>query len=195
MSLPLMPKATAVWLVENTALTFEQIATFCGMHALEIQAIADGDVGASMMGLNPIANAQLTKEEIERCEADEDAVLKRASVDLPSTRTKGARYTPMAKRQVKPNAIAWILKHQPNLTDAQIRKLLGTTKTSIDAIRNKTHSNMENIKAKNPVLLGLCSEADLEKAVREAPKSLKAKTQVFDIEDEREEILIPYNEK
>ena len=186
MSLPLMPKATAVWLVENTALTFEQIARFCGMHTLEIQAIADGDVGASMMGLNPIANGQLTQEEIARCEADENAVLKRNVSDLPELlpRSKGARYTPMAKRQDKPDAIAWLLKHQPELTDAQIRKLIGTTKNSIDAIRNKTHWNMANIKARNPVLLGLCTEADLEKAVVEAPKSLhQIKAEAFDVED------------
>ncbi|MGN1078645.1 MAG: DUF1013 domain-containing protein [Alphaproteobacteria bacterium] len=190
MSLPLMPKATAVWLVENTALTFEQIAQFCGMHSLEIQAIADGDVGAGMMGLNPIANGQLTQEEITRCEADEKAVLKRNVSDLPALmpRSKGARYTPMAKRQDKPDAIAWLLKHQPDLTDAQIRKLIGTTKNSIDAVRGRTHWNMANIKARNPVLLGLCTEADLEKAVAQAPKSLNhAESAVFDVEDADEE--------
>ena len=190
MSLPLMPKATAVWLVENTSLTFEQIAQFCGMHSLEIQAIADGEVGSSMMGLNPIANGQLTKEEIARCEADEKAVLKKNVSDLPAvmTRSKGARYTPMAKRQDKPDAIAWILKHRPELTDAQIRKLIGTTNKSIDAIRDKTHWNMPNIKARNPVLLGLCTEADLERAVAEAPKSVKlTETVAFDVEDADEE--------
>lgn len=185
-----MPKATAVWLVENTALTFEQIARFCGMHSLEIQAIADGDVGAGMMGLNPIANGQLTQEEITRCEADENAVLKRNVSDLPVSmpRSKGARYTPMAKRQDKPDAIAWLLKHQPDLTDAQIRKLIGTTKNSIDAVRGKTHWNMANIKARNPVLLGLCTEADLEKAVAQAPKSLRnGESAAFDVEDADEE--------
>ena len=189
MSLPLMPKATAVWLVENTSLTFEQIAQFCGMHTLEIQAIADGDVGASMMGMNPIANGQLTQEEITRCEADENATLKPNVSDLPAlmTRSKGARYTPMAKRQDKPDAIAWLLKHRPDMTDAQIRKLIGTTKNSIDAIRSKTHWNMANIKARNPVLLGLCSEADLERAVAEAPKSLKTEVVAFDVEDADEE--------
>ena len=190
MSLPLMPKATAVWLIENTALTFEQIADFCGMHSLEIQAIADEEVGTSMMGLNPIANGQLTKEEIARCEADATASLKRNVSDLPALmpRAKGARYTPMAKRQDKPDAIAWILKHRPDLTDAQIRKLIGTTKNSIDAIRNRTHWNMTNIKARNPVLLGLCTEADLERAVAEAPKSLRqTDAPVFDVEDADEE--------
>lgn len=185
MSLPLMPKATAVWLVDNTALTFEQIANFCGMHSLEVQAIADGDVSASMMGLNPIMNGQLTAEEIKRCEADPNAVLKKIETELPTlmTRTKGARYTPMAKRQDKPDAIAWILKHHPELTDTQIRKLLGTTNNSIDAIRKKTHWNMPNIKARNPVLLGLCTEIDLKKAIEVAPKTLKNATLVFDVED------------
>lgn len=189
MSLPLMPKATAVWLVENTALTFDQIAEFCGMHALEIQAIADGDVGVGMMGLNPIANGQLTQDEIKRCEADETASLKRAVADLPVAmpRTKGARYTPMAKRQDKPDAIAWLLKHRPDLTDAQIRKLIGTTKNSIDAIRDRTHWNMANIKARNPVLLGLCTEADLEKAVAAAPRNPMRDQVAFDVEDADEE--------
>lgn len=188
MSLPLMPKATAVWLVENTALTFDQIAQFCGMHSLEIQAIADGDVGASIIGLNPILNGQLTKEEIARCEADDSAALKLVLSDLPvKSRTKGARYTPVAKRQDKPDAIAWLLKHHPELSDAQIRKLIGTTKNSIDAIRNKTHWNVSNIKARNPVLLGLCTEIDLEKAVAVAAKSTKIRQAVpFDVEDAEE---------
>lgn len=172
MSLPLMPKATAVWLVENTSLTFNQIAEFCGMHSLEIQAIADGEVGASMMGLNPIANGQLTKEEIDRCEKDESAKLQRTKTDLPViTSRKGARYTPVAKRQDKPDAIAWLLKHHPELSDLHIRKLIGTTKNSIDAIRNKTHWNMANIKERNPVILGLCTETDLKKIIKIAQES------------------------
>lgn len=186
MSLPLMPKATAVWLVENTALTFEQIAAFCGMHSLEIQAIADGEVGASMMGLNPVANGQLTKDEIARCEADPKAVLKRSVSDLPALmpRSKGARYTPVSKRQDRPDAIAWLLKHHPDLTDLQIRKLIGTTKNSIDAVRSKTHWNMANIKARNPVMLGLCTEADLEKAVAVAQATIRRETAVpLDVED------------
>lgn len=188
MSLPLMPKATAVWLVENTSLTFEQIARFCGMHSLEIQAIADGDVGASMMGLNPIMNGQLTKEEIARCEADEKAVLKRTVSDLPALmpRSKGARYTPVSKRQDKPDAIAWLLKHHPELSDLQIRRLLGTTKNSIDAIRDRTHRNISNIKARNPVMLGLCTEIDLNKAVAEAQKNTGTTAVPFDVEDAEE---------
>lgn len=186
MSLPLMPKATAVWLVENTALTFDQIADFCGMHSLEIQAIADGEVGASMIGMNPIQNGQLTKEEIARCEADPSAVLKRTVSDLPvlMPRSKGARYTPVSKRQDRPDAIAWLLKHHPELSDLQIRKLIGTTKNSIDAVRNKTHWNMANIKARNPVMLGLCTEADLEKAVAVARATSRKDAPVpLDVED------------
>ena len=184
MSLPLMPKATAVWLVDNTSLTFAQIAEFCGMHSLEIQAIADG--GSSMMGLNPVTNGQLTKEEIARCEADETAVLKRTEPEASDlTPRKGAN---AAKSQDKASAIAWLLKHRSDLTDEQIRKLLGTTSSAITSIRNKTHKNMANIKARNPVSLGLCSKAELERAVAVAPKSLKKTVApAFDVEDADEE--------
>ena len=166
MSLPLMPKATAVWLVENTALSFEQIADFCGLHALEIQAIADGEVAVGITGLDPVANNQVTLPEIKRCEANPDGRLKLIINDYHSGREqKGARYTPVSKRQDRPDALAWILKHHPDLSDAQICKLIGTTKPTIQAIRDKTHWNTSNIKPRNPVTLGLCSEADLEKAV------------------------------
>jgi hypothetical protein len=162
-----MPKATAVWLVDNTGLTFRQIADFCGMHELEIQAIADGDVQISIVGQDPIVNGQLTREEIARCEADPAERLKSRHTDIPApqARSKGARYTPVSKRQDRPDAIAWILKHHPNLADSQIISLLGTTKTTIAAIRDKTHWNTAAIKPRNPVTLGLCTEADLEKAV------------------------------
>jgi hypothetical protein len=162
-----MPKATAVWLVENTALSFEQIADFCGLHALEIQAIADGEVAQGITGLDPVANGQVTRSEIERCEKDPDGRLKLIITDyqLSQTKQKGARYTPVSKRQDRPDALAWLLKHHPDLTDAQICKLIGTTKPTIQAIRDKTHWNAANIKARNPVTLGLCTEADLEKAV------------------------------
>ncbi len=166
MALPLMPKATAVWLVENTALSFIQIADFCGLHELEIQAIADGEVGMGMQGLDPVANGQLTSQEIERCAADPKARLKLAKTDnpIPKAHGKGARYTPVSKRQDRPDGIAWLLKNHPELQDVQIVKLLGTTKPTIKAIRDKTHWNSANITARNPVTLGLCSEADLEKA-------------------------------
>ncbi len=165
MALPLMPKATAVWLVENTALTFEQIADFCGMHSLEVQAIADGEVAAGIVGLDPVANGQVDREEIERCEKDPDARLRLNAAALPPTKQKGARYTPVAKRHDRPDAIAWLLKHHPELSDAQISKLIGTTKATITSVRDRKHWNTPNIKARNPVTLGLCSEADLEKVV------------------------------
>ncbi len=170
MTLPLMPKATAVWLVENTTLSFEQIADFCGMHELEVQAIADGEVAAGIVGLDPVANGQLTRDEIERCEKDQNAKLKLIQNDLLREKQKGARYTPVSKRQDRPDAIAWLLKHHPELSDAQLSKLIGTTKATIQSVRDKTHWNATNIKPRNPVTLGLCSEADLEKAVALAPR-------------------------
>ncbi len=167
MALPLMPKATAVWLVENTALSFEQIADFCGLHALEIQAIADGEVASGIVGCDPVVNSQVSRAEILRCEADPDGRLKLIVTDYPQQRgtPKGARYTPVSKRQDRPDAIAWILKHHPELSDPQICKLIGTTKPTIQSVRDKTHWNATNIKPRNPVTLGLCSEPDLEKAV------------------------------
>jgi uncharacterized protein len=166
MALPLMPKATAVWLVENTTLTFEQIAEFCGMHALEVQAIADGEVAVGIVGLDPVANGQVTREEILKGEQDSNYQLVPSSApDLVRQKQKGARYTPVAKRQDKPDAIAWLIRHHPDLSDAQIGKLIGTTKDTIAKVRDRTHWNTTNIKPRNPVTLGLCSEADLEKAV------------------------------
>lgn len=167
MAQPLMPKATAVWLVENTALTFEQIADFCNLHPLEVQAIADGEVGAGIQGLDPIISGELTLEEIDRCSGDPDARLAAARSRVPQARVKqkGARYTPVSKRQDRPDAIAWILKNYPELGDAQISRLIGTTKPTISAVRNKTHWNASNIKPQNPVSLGLCTTRDLELAV------------------------------
>lgn len=167
MALPLMPKATAVWLVENTSLSFEQIAAFCGMHSLEVQAIADGEVAVGMVGLDPIANGQLTKQEIERCEKNQDLRLKLLVADLPqvASRSKGPRYTPITKRGDKPDAIAWLLKHHPELSDAQICRLIGTTKPTIAAVRDRTHWNVANIKPRGPVMLGLCSQRELEEAL------------------------------
>ncbi len=164
---PLMPKATAVWLVENTALSFEQIADFCGLHALEVQAIADEEVAIGMQGRDPVSAGDLTMEEIERCSHDASARLRLSQRDipLPSSRSKGARYTPVSKRQDRPDAIAWLLKHYPELADAQIAKLVGTTKPTIDKVRDRTHWNTQNIKPRNPVSLGLCSEADLGREV------------------------------
>lgn len=169
MALPLMPKATAVWLVENTALTFEQVADFCGMHALEVQAIADGEVAAGMIGLDPVVNGQLTQAEIGRCERSPEArlCLLRTELPLSQKRPKGgrARYMPVSKRQDRPDAIAWLLRHHIELSDSQICQLIGTTKQTISSVRGRTHWNTANIKPRNPVTLGLCSESDLEKEV------------------------------
>jgi hypothetical protein len=167
MAHPLMPKATAVWLVDNTTLTFKQIADFCGLHELEVQAIADGDVAIGMQGADPVKAGAVTAEELARCEQTTDAVIQMAKVNIPQpkARQKGARYTPVSKRGDRPNAIAWLLKSYPELSDAQLSKLIGTTKPTINAIRDRTHWNSPNIKPENPVSLGLCSSIDLEKAV------------------------------
>lgn len=171
---PLMPKATAVWLIENTALNFDQIAEFCDLHSLEVQAIADEEVAVGIVGMDPIANGQLTREEIARCEADPDARLEMAApkTPRPSPKTKGPRYTPIAMRQERPDAIAWLLRHYPELSDAQISKLVGTTKTTINAVRDRTHWKGANIKPVDPVDIGICSYEDLLAAVQLARKRL-----------------------
>lgn len=174
MALPLMPKATAVWLIENTTLTFEQIADFCGLHELEVQSIADDEVAVGMVGYDPIQNGQLTKEELERCAADPKARLRlnvNMNVPRPTPRTKGPRYTPVARRQDKPDAIAWLVRNFPHLSDGQISKLVGTTKPTIKAVRERTHWNIANIKPQDPVGLGLCSRVELDNAVEKANRS------------------------
>src|SRR5271165_6286420 len=190
MALPLMPKATAVWLVENTALTFDQIADFCQLHPLEIQAIADGEVANQMQGLDPVANGQTTAEEIERCQADPEARLKLSPKALPPqvVKHKGPRYTPISKRQDKPDAISFLLKSHPELSDAQISKLIGTTKPTIAAVRDRTHWNSPNIKPRHPVALGLCTLDELEDAVRRARARLPA-DQIATLEGEEPEPL------
>ena len=167
MALPLMTKATAVWLVENTSLSFEQIADFTGMHELEVQAIADGEVAAGIVGVNPITNGQLTQDDLDRAQTDPKHRLKlhRTDIPAPKARAKGARYTPVSKRQDRPDAISWLIKHHPELTDAQISRLIGTTKPTIASVRDRSHWNATNIKPQNPVTLGLCTEPELEKAV------------------------------
>lgn len=174
--LPLMPKATAVWLVENTALTFDQIAEFCGLHPLEVKGIADGEVATGISGLDPVANGQLTREEIERCTNDSKARLKLSESPVPvaPARGKGARYTPVSKRQDRPDAIAWILKFHPEIPDSQILKLLGTTKATVDAIRGRTHWNTANIKPRDPVGLGICTQIELDQAVARAAQRKQA---------------------
>ena len=181
MNLPLMPKATAVWLIENTTLTFDQIATFCGMHPLEVKGIADGEVALGIIGQNPVESGQLAAAEIARCEADPAAHLDlsfKAKKHMETKKKKGARYTPVARRQDKPDAIAWFVKHCPEITDAQITKMIGTTKSTITAIRDRSHWNTPNIRPRDPVLLGLCTQslldATLEKA-RSAANAAKTK--------------------
>ncbi|MCE3250755.1 MAG: hypothetical protein K0R41_4580 [Geminicoccaceae bacterium] len=170
MSQVLMPKATAVWLVENSTLTFDQISAFTGLHPLEVQAIADGEVAGGMTGLDPTTNGQLTKEEIKRAEADPAARLKLSprDVPMPVARSKGPRYTPVAKRQDRPDAIAWLLKVHPELQDSQVAKLVGSTKSTVQSVRDRTHWNMQNVRARDPVTLGLCSLAKKKAAARVA---------------------------
>jgi len=176
MRAPLMPKATAVWLVENTSLTFDQIAEFCGLHHLEVQAIADGEVATQMQGLDPVANGQTTAEELERCQADPEARLKLLDTAVPpqSHRHKGPRYTPIAKRQDKPDAIFYLLRNHPELSDAQICKLIGTTKPTINAVRDRTHWNSTNIKPRHPVGLELCTLDELDQAIIRATRGKKS---------------------
>ncbi len=173
MTLPLMPKATAVWLVDNTALTFEQIGDFVGLHPLEIGAIADGDAAQGIRGMDPTGNNQLTREEITRCEGNPANSLRLAEpkVRIPvSTKRKAPRYTPVTKRHDRPNAILWMVRNHPELKDSQIGKLLGTTKATIAQVRERGHWNSANLTPMDPVALGLCTQIDLDFAVRKASK-------------------------
>jgi hypothetical protein len=171
-----MPKATAIWLVENTSLSFKQIANFCGMHELEIKGIADGEVGAGIKGLNPITNNQLTKEEIERCSDDSDSDLQIIENEI-SAKTeqskKKKKYTPLSKRQDRPDAVYWLIRNHPELKDSQVAKLVGSTKSTIDAIRNRTHWNMSGIRPQDPIGLGLCRQIELDEALAKAERSMK----------------------
>jgi uncharacterized protein len=168
---PLMPKATAVWLVDNTSLTFEQIADFCGLHPLEVKGIADEDVAKGIKGQDPVSSGQLTRDQIEQAEADPKVRLKLAvsKHKMPPVKAKKIpRYTPVSKRQDKPDAVYWILRNHPEFTDADIIKLIGTTKATIQKIRERSHWNATNIKAVDPVTLGLCSQIELDLAVERA---------------------------
>ena len=169
MALPLMPKATAVWLIENTSLSFEQIADFCGLHTLEVQALADNESTLHMVGFDPIASSQLSLAEIKRCEQDPQARLIMKPVVNADTilGKKKGRYTPVAKRQDRPDAIAWLLKYYPEMTEVQICRLLGTTKPMIRSIKSKTHWNSANIKPRSPIQAGLCSQAELDQIIFE----------------------------
>ena len=195
---PLMPHATASWLVDNTALSFEQIADFCGIHILEVQAMADDLAGAKYTGRDPVHAGELTHEEIEKGQADPAYRLKmhRAPVDV--SRTKGPRYTPVSKRQDKPDGIAWIIRNHPEISDAQIGKLIGTTRNTINAIRNRSHWNIQGIQPKDPVTLGLCSQRELDAAVAKAAKRSgaeapeegeEAETAATDTRDDRARLI------
>ena len=172
MALPLMRKATAVWLVENTSLTFSQIAIFCGLHELEVSGIADGEVASGIRGMDPITSNQLTEQEIKRCESDPNSKLELIinPATIGETKRRGPRYTPLSKRQDKPAAIAWLVKFYPDLPDSQIIKLVGTTKPTIKAIRERSHWNITNIVPTDPVLLGLCKQVELDKAIEKIDK-------------------------
>ena len=172
MEYPLMRKATAVWLLDNTTLTFRQIANFCGLHELEISGIADGEVAGGIRGIDPIINSQLTADEIKKCEANEDLDLQlyKNPAAVGEKRSRGPKYTPLSKRQDKPAAIAWLVKFHPDMTDAQISRLIGTTKNTIKAIRERTHWNINNLTPTDPVILGLCKQIELQKILDKIPK-------------------------
>ena len=166
-----MPHATAAWLVDNTALTFEQISEFCGLHILEVQAMADDLTSAKYTGRDPLRSGELTSAEIDKGQADPNYRLVMQKAPVTVSRTKGARYTPVSKRQDKPDGIAWILKNHPEVSDAQISKLIGTTRNTIGALRDRSHWNISNIVAKDPVTLGLCSQRELDMMVAKAAKN------------------------
>ncbi len=190
MALPLMQKATAVWLVENTTLTFTQIAEFCGLHELEVNGIADGEVAQGIKGFDPVANRQLTPEEIKRCEKDRFARLRlwKNPAAEGETKRKGPRYTPLSKRQDRPAAIVWLVKFHPELSDGQIAKLVGTTKPTIQSIRDRTHWNIANTAPVDPVALGMCRQSELDAAVAKAVAKLGKDAQIM-TNDERMKLV------
>jgi len=174
---PLMPHATATWLVDNTGLSFEQIAEFCGIHVLEVQAMADDLAGSKYTGRDPVHAGELTLAEIEKGQADSDYSLKMQRAPVAVNRTKGPRYTPVSKRQDKPDGIAWLIRNHPEVSDAQISRLIGTTRNTIAAIRDRSHWNIQNIQPKDPVTLGLCSQRELDAIVAKAARSTPAEEQ------------------
>ena len=190
MSKPIMTKATAVWLVDNTTISFKQIADFCGLHELEVQGIADGDVAAGVKGFDPVANNQLTAEEIARAEKDpaHKLQLKFNAAAQGEEKRRGPRYTPLSKRQDRPNAILWLVKFHPELADSQIAKLVGTTKPTITSIRERTHWNISSMQPVDPVALGLCKQTELDLAVQKAADKKAAKGAAMS-DDERRKLL------
>lgn len=190
MTLPLMAKATAVWLVDNTTISFKQIADFCGLHELEVNGIADGEVAVGIKGFDPLANNQLDQDEIRKAEADPGHKLKlkyNPAADGELKR-KGPRYTPLSKRQDRPSAIAWLVKFHPELADSQIARLVGTTKPTIQSIRERTHWNIGNMQPIDPVALGLCKQTELDAAVQKAAAKRAAAGEAMS-DDERRKLL------
>jgi hypothetical protein len=190
MNKPIMAKATAVWLVDNTTLSFKQIADFCGLHELEVQGIADGDVATGMKGFDPIANNQLVQEEIDKAEQDPTYAmrLKVNKAAIGEEKRRGPRYTPLSKRQDRPNSILWLVKFHPELADSQIAKLVGTTKPTIQSIRERTHWNIANMQPIDPVALGLCKQSELDAAVQKAAAKRAAEGAVM-TDDERRKLV------
>nr|WP_319248267.1 cell cycle transcriptional regulator TrcR [uncultured Celeribacter sp.] len=190
MAKPIMAKATAVWLVDNTTLSFKQIADFCGLHELEVQGIADGDVAGGVRGFDPVANNQLTAEEIKKGEDNplHKLALKFNAAAQGEEKRRGPRYTPLSKRQDRPNSILWLVKFHPELADAQIAKLVGTTKPTIQAIRERTHWNIANMQPIDPVALGLCKQSELDAAVQKAAQKRAAEGAAM-TDDERRKLL------
>ena len=186
----LHPKATAVWLVDNTTISFKQIADFCGLHELEVQGIADGEVAVGVKGFDPIANNQLTQEEIEKAEKDplHKLKMKYNPAAEGEEKRRGPRYTPLSKRQDRPAAILWLVKFHPELTDGQISRLIGTTKTTIQSIRDRTHWNIANLQPIDPVALGLCKQSELDAAVQKAAAKKAAEGKVM-TDDERRKLV------
>ena len=193
---PLMPKATAVWLVDNTSLSFDQIAAFCRLHPLEVGAIADGDAAQGIKGADPLQTGQLTREEIKRAEADPSYRLKlsRPKTVVPELKRKSPRYTPVSKRQDRPNAILWLVRHHPELKDAAIIRLVGTTKTTIAAIRDRTHWNSANLQPLDPVTLGLCSQIDLDREVETAAREAGLTEPAQTVPVDQPDVLMPIEE-
>ena len=191
MNQPLMPHATASWLVDNTALSFEQIADFCGLHILEVQAIADDTAGTKLTGRDPVRAHELTQEEIDKAQANPDYRMKMTKGPEQVRRTKGPRYTPVSKRQDKPDGIAWIIRNHPEISDGAIGNLIGTTRTTIAAIRDRSHWNIANITPKDPVTLGLTTQRELDAAVSKAAKAAGIEQQQTDtrLDGDREALI------
>jgi len=188
MPLPLMPQATAIWLIENTSLSFEQVADFCGLHVLEVQGIADEEVAAGIKAKNPIASGELTLDDIKNCENDakKRLTISISNIKLSSKTKRSPRYTPLSRRQDRPNAIAWLIKFHPEVSDGQISKLIGTTKFTINQIRDRTHWNIANVSPKDPVMLGLCKQIELTSVIEKARRSSRWKEMQNDSIDKNE---------